>query len=166
MYELGIPGLTLMFVVVSVFLLSVNFRSNWHWSVKTSAIVFTGLFWVITYFTIASFTGLPSATDLPSEFIFVWSIEKEPIKGPKGDSGVIYMWVLPNTNDEKNLIPRAYELPYSRELHKKLNAAKIRIGNGERIRGRKKASSERGHRRRNPVPELQFFTNKHTIPQK
>ncbi len=170
MYELGILGLTGMFIVVTVFLLSVNLRSNWHWSVKMSAIIFTGLFWVATYFTIASFAGLPSTADLPSEFMLVWSIEREPTKGPRGDPGVIYVWILPVPNEKEifsQVVPRAYKLPYSRELHKKLIKVKMRIGNGERMRGKtKKRTGHTGSRYHRNMTELQFFTNKPAIPRK
>ncbi len=148
--EISVVGLTIMFGFLTVLLLSLNLRSNWHWLVKAGTILLAGYFWVVAFFSISAFVGLPSPDTMPEDFTFVWSTEREPIKR---FPGAIYVWVI--TDGDK--VPRAYKLPYTKDLHKKVFVAKGMICAGEVIRGKKlHIGNLRGTRGQMEQPYFEF----------
>ena len=71
--------------------------------------------------------GWPSNQTLPIQFELISADVVEP-NSLDNISGNIHLWIRPMDNG----IPRAYSLPYSRELHKNLFETKKRIAQGNR----------------------------------
>lgn len=71
--------------------------------------------------------GWPSDQTLPTQFELIGADIQEP-NSLKDIKGNIHLWIRP----EDNGAPRAYALPYSRDLHKKLFDTKRRIAQGRR----------------------------------
>ncbi len=87
--------------------------------------------------------GWPSPQTLPLQFELLSAdiVEPDPLKGVTGN---IHLWVRPLVKPEKSVsgensrggiipagqTPRAYVLPYSRALHKKLFETKQRVAQG------------------------------------
>ena len=71
--------------------------------------------------------GWPSDQTLPTQFELISAdvIEPNPLEKVTGN---IHLWIRPKDTGP----PRAYSLPYSRELHKKLVDTKKRIALGRR----------------------------------
>lgn len=71
--------------------------------------------------------GWPSDQTLPIQFELISAdvVEPNPLEN---SSGNIHLWIRPTNNSS----PKAYVLPYSRELHKKLFETKKRIAGGSR----------------------------------
>jgi hypothetical protein len=127
---LPLIGVGISYVVVAVLLLSLNLTSLWHWGIKASAIAVTTLFFGISYASIAGLIGWPSDARLPVHFQLDWATVVEPDK-LNGSPGTIYLWL--ETLDEDNVpagTPRAFRVPYTRELADRIGRAKERIEKG------------------------------------
>ena len=62
--------------------------------------------------------GIPSTDALPPRFVMMAAVVQEPTtKKP----GLLYLWVSRLGDNGPALEPRAYQLPYSRELHKQID---------------------------------------------
>jgi hypothetical protein len=127
---LPLIGIGLSYVVVAVLLLSLNVASRWHWGVKAGAIAITSAFFGISYASIAGLIGWPSEARVPEHFQLDWATVVEPDK-LNGTPGTIYLWVEAlDENDAPAGTPRAFRLPYSRELADRIGHAKERIEQG------------------------------------
>ena len=127
---LPLIGIGLSYVVVAVLLLSLNVASRWHSGVKAGAIAVTSVFFGISYASIAGLIGWPSEARVPEHFQLDWATVVEPDK-LNGTSGSIYLWV--ETLDENGGpagTPRAFRVPYSRDLADRIGHAKERIEQG------------------------------------
>ena len=71
--------------------------------------------------------GWPSTQTLPSRFELIAADVVEP-NSLENSLGNIHLWIRPSDKG----IPKAYSLPYSRELHKQLFQTKKRMAEGSR----------------------------------
>jgi hypothetical protein len=132
---LPLAGIVACYVVIAVLLLSLNLSSRWHWSVKAAAIAVTSGFFAVSYASIAGLIGWPSEARMPDRFQLHWATVVEPDK-VDGLPGSIYLWV--EALDENNIpagMPRAFRVPYSRELADRIGRAKERIEQGKEQAG-------------------------------
>ena len=129
--KLPLIGVGLSYVVVAVLLLSLNLASRWRWGVKAAAIAVTSVFFGVSYVSIAGLIGWPSEARVPERFQLDWGTVVEPDK-LNGSPGSIYLWV--EALDENNVpagTPRAFRVPYSRDLADRIGHAKERIEQGK-----------------------------------
>jgi len=127
---LPLIGIGLSYVVVAVLLLSLNVASRWHWGIKAGAIAITSVFFGISYASIAGLIGWPSEARVPEHFQLDWATVIEPDK-LNGTPGTIYLWVEAlDANNEPAGTPRAFRVPYSRDLADRIGHAKERIEQG------------------------------------
>src|SRR5215813_13471154 len=127
---LPLTGVIASYVVIAVLLLSLNLASHWHWTVKAAAIAATAGFFAVSYVSIGGLIGWPSEARMPGHFQLHWATVVEPDK-LNGLPGSIYLWV--EALDENNMLagtPRAFRVPYSRELADRIGRAKERIEQG------------------------------------
>jgi hypothetical protein len=128
---LPLIGVGLSYVVVAVLLLSLNLASRWHWGVNAAAIAVTSVFFGVSYASIVGLIGWPSQARVPERFQLDWGTVVEPDK-VNGSPGSIYLWV--EALDENNVpagTPRAFRVPYSRDLADRIGHAKERIEQGK-----------------------------------
>jgi hypothetical protein len=128
---LPLIGVGLSYVVLAVLLLSLNLASRWHWGVKAMAIVVTTVFFGVSYGSIAGLIGWPSEARVPEHFQLDWATVVEPDK-LNGLPGSIYLWL--KALDENNVpagTPRAFRVPYNRDLADRIGRAKERIEQGK-----------------------------------
>jgi hypothetical protein len=128
--SLPLAGIVASYVVIAVLLLSLNLASRWHWTIKAMGIAITSAFFGLSYVSIAGLIGWPSNARVPEHFQLHWATIVEPDK-LSGLPGSIYLWV--ETLDENNMLagtPRAFRVPYSRELADRIGHAKERIEHG------------------------------------
>jgi len=126
---LPLIGVGLSYVAVTVLLLSLNLASRWHWGVKAAAITITTLFFGVSYASIAGLIGWPSEARVPEHFQLDWAIVVEPDK-LNGTPGSIYLWIEALDADMPAGTPRAFHVPYSRDLADRIGHAKERIEQG------------------------------------
>jgi hypothetical protein len=127
---LPLTGIVLSYVVIAVLLLSLNLASRWHWGVKAAAIAVTTGFFGVAYAAITGLVGWPSEDRVPEHFQLHWATVVEPDK-LNGLPGSIYLWL--ESLDENNMpagTPRAFRVPYTRELADRIGHAKERIEQG------------------------------------
>jgi hypothetical protein len=127
---LSLIGVGASYVVIAVLLLSLNLASRWHWGVKAAAIALTTLFFAVSYVSTAGLIGWPSQARMPEHFQLHWATVVEPDK-VNGLPGSIYLWL--EALDENNMqigTPRAFRVPYSRDLADRIGHAKERIEQG------------------------------------
>lgn len=127
---LPLAGIVASYVLIAVLLLSLNLASRWHWGVKAAAVVITTCFFGVSYLSMGELVGWPAEARIPEHFQLHWAIVVEPDK-LNGLPGSIYLWI--EGLDENNMLagtPRAYRLPYSRELADRIGHAKERIEQG------------------------------------
>ena len=132
---LPLAGVIASYLVIAVLLLSLNLTSRWHWTVKAAAIATTTGFFAVSYVSIGGLIGWPSEARMPGHFQLHWATVVEPDK-LNGLPGSIYLWV--EALDEANMpagTPRAFRLPYSRELADRIARAKERIEQGKEQAG-------------------------------
>lgn len=127
---LPLVGIVASYVLIAVLLLSLNLASRWRWGVKGAAIVITTGFFGVCYLATSGLIGWPSEARVPERFQLHWATVVEPDK-LNGVPGSIYLWI--EGLDENNMLagtPRAYRVPYSRELADRIGHAKERIEQG------------------------------------
>ena len=127
---LPLVGIAASYVAIAVLLLSLNLASRWHWGIKAMAIAITTIFFGVSYVSIAGLIGWPSEARMPEHFQLHWATVIEPDK-LMGLPGSIFLWV--EGLDENNIpagTPRAFRVPYSRELADRIGRAKERIEQG------------------------------------
>jgi hypothetical protein len=127
---LPLAGIVASYVLIAVLLLSLNLASRWHWGIKAAAIVITTCFFGASYLSIGELIGWPAEARIPEHFQLHWATVVEPDK-LNGLPGSIYLWIEGlNENDMLAGTPRAYRVPYSRELADRIGHAKERIEQG------------------------------------
>jgi hypothetical protein len=130
----GFTGLVLTYVILTTLLLWMFKKSDIaKW--KKLLIIPLTLWWSIAlYFTPLGFMGYPVSKDIPDESIVISYKITEP--NEKNDGGM-YFWVIdvnkikPLPTDPRKAFtilnrqePRAYKLPYDRDLHKDISKKK------------------------------------------
>ena len=117
--------LTVTYVFGLFVLLLLLIRSRLSFTTRALVILAGSAFYMIHFFSLNTLQGWPSQSSLPEEFtLHAWQIE-EP--NPAQDqAGQIYLWVQAQEWEA----PRAYALPYSNELHDRLDTARARHDEG------------------------------------
>ena len=156
----AILGLTAGFVFVVVLLLALNLRTPFHWSIKAAVVMLALVFYLITLYSLPGFYGWPTKEPLPKKFLLVGMDVREPRN--ETDSGVIYMWVVSMVDNNKE--PRAYELPYSQELHTRLTSAKKRMEFGHNMAGELESETS-DNSKRGSLPRFYFIEKQRPPPK-
>ncbi len=127
-FTLGVIGIVISYVVIAVLLLSLNLTSRWVWWVKALAIVVTAGFFLESYLSLNSVLGFATEQPPPERFQILWMTTREPDK-KTGDAGAIFLWADElGSNNRPVGNPRAYRLPYTREMHKESASVRQKIG--------------------------------------
>jgi hypothetical protein len=136
---LAIP---IAFILLAATLCLLLIGSKWKWWQKLALIVIVPSFGLAVWASLSSYKGWPTTERPPTKSLVYWTLIREP--DPKhGDPGAIYVWVKPldGAKAAPNPLgyvppdgePRAYRLPYSRELHFGLQSAQRAIQEGRPI---------------------------------
>ncbi len=122
----AIVGITVAYIALAVLLLNLGFYSRWPVWVKGGAILITTILYFVTFSSLQRFGGWPTGSDMPREFVVLSTYVEEPDEALNTEGG-IYLWVLARGEEQVDTIPRAYRLPYSRELHEQASRAAKQI---------------------------------------
>ena len=141
--------ITLGFILIATLILWFVIGSKGHWLSKAVIILLSLYFCLSVGFSINNFVGWPTNESLPPKFLVHWAVIDEP-DAKSGEEGNIYIWIKPLSVEEKNrdswnnyLLsfyeggskPRAYRLPYSRELHEQAQEVIGMIMQGQGVGG-------------------------------
>jgi len=121
--------LVIVYAFFSSLLLFALIKSNLHYFVKATIIVLAVVFYTLSYYGWKEAQGWPSTTELPDKFFFHHGLIQEPNKEAQ-DEGKITLWVSEVYNNQLADTPRAFELPYSRQLHAQVEQAMIKTKDG------------------------------------
>ena len=124
-----IIGLTAAYAALAVLLLNLGFHSRWPVWVKGGAILAVTLLYFVTYASLQGFLGWPTGDQTPQEFVVLSAHVEEP-DDALGIEGGVYLWILARGDERVDAVPRAYRLPYSRELHAEASEAMKQIRRG------------------------------------
>ena len=150
-----IPAIAVSFVLLAGLLLWFVIGSRGRWWVKLPAIVVTCAFTFAVWHALGSFSGWPSNEKPPARAVLLSSAVDEP--------RAIYVWLLAPT--EPGVLdyrpnrgePRAFRLPYSRELHQQIDRAAALAKQGRPVELRRTGAKDStgngnsGHRARYAV---------------
>lgn len=146
-YALGWFELIAGYVVLAALLLSVNLWARVRWWIKAAVTVVVTVFFFITFISVETLLGWPTDQELPDRFELVYAKIVEPNQESQ-NPGAIYVWAMalpgagpvdeddiqtPGAIDTRAIagrMPRAYRLPYSRGMHKKVFDARMKLMGG------------------------------------
>jgi hypothetical protein len=133
----SIAGLVVAFILLAIVTAWNTIRTKGYFGLKVASICVLIWYGMVVYFTVPTIMGWPKEADLPANAKIISIKIVEP---SKGNEGQMYFWLsgLPDhERDAINLLrpdkifiytgsqqPRAFKIPYDRELHKKLIEAK------------------------------------------
>ena len=102
---------------------------------KIFIVVLVSGLYVGTYLGLKQYQGWPVSEDLPQRFRLHWAMIIEPDKAQQS-LGSIYLWIQPSMPGGKLIDePRAYHLPYGREVAEKVQSALRHIDQGKVVEG-------------------------------
>ena len=128
--------LSLAYVLLSVLLLVVVTHLAIPRLAKIAAIVAFSIFYVVVFFATQGLLGWSAPVAVPARFQVLWTRVIEP-NPARQEPGAIHLWL--EELDEANLpsgVPRAYLLPYSVEVARRVSAAQEEIQKGRPQGGR------------------------------
>ncbi len=133
-----ILSLVIAYAGLGVLLLIAVTRTNLPWTAKAGAIIATSALYIVVFFRLQGLLGWAAYEALPPRFELLWArvVESNFVNN---EAGAIYLWVetLDNAN-RPSLVPRAYVLPYSAELAKKVKAVNNELMLGHHIEAKPK----------------------------
>lgn len=102
------------------------------WTLARAASIRTAVFFIAAavalsaglWLAIPDTSGYPTAHQPPKTAALIWGTVDEP-DPQSGDPGHIYLWL-----DSGNGVPRAYRIPYTRQLHRQLQVALQQVKHG------------------------------------
>ena len=116
-----IPVLAIAFLLLAGVLLWIVIGSRGAWWLKLPVIVGTCAFTFAVWDALGSFDGWATAHEPPARALFVSAVVDEP--------DAIYMWLIASTEPgmlgyrPRDGEPRAFRLPYTRQLHEQTERA-------------------------------------------
>lgn len=122
--------LAITYALLAFLLLCLCLATRWPWSVKAAMVLGVSGFYVFGHATLQGISGWPGVDPLPRRFVLLSAVFDEPSPA-RNHAGAIYLWVNPMKDNEPLDMPRAYRLPYEKDLHRILGDGirKAREGN-------------------------------------
>jgi len=140
--NLEIFFIILCYVIIGFLLVLFNLRTNFHWMIKSTMIIITTLFYVLTYNSFTNLLGWPSNDILPDRFRLVAAQIYEP-NALINSEGSIFLWVT-DMNDLAGLsTPRSFSIKYNKDVHEKISKALVNLKNGIPQMGENKSEGKK-----------------------
>jgi hypothetical protein len=118
--------LAVAFVILVGLLLWLLAAVRGRWLLKLALICAVPAFAFAIVGTANSLRGWPTGDSPPTTATLIWAVVEEP-DPQAGSPGAVYLWLATGTK------PRAYRLPYSRQLHKQLVEATALTKRGQTV---------------------------------
>ena len=114
------PTLALVAAALAALCLFALLWSHWPAWLKTLLVVAVAAFYFVAYDAVLAVWGVPSRDALPERFVLLAAVIEEPTAKT---SGALYVWLNAIEDGKPAAQPRAYRLPYAKDLHALLNEA-------------------------------------------
>ncbi|MBU6437646.1 MAG: hypothetical protein KGQ77_08970 [Betaproteobacteria bacterium] len=111
-------ALTLGFALLALLVVLALVWSHWPVWLRTLLVIAVTGFYFWADDAVHGAWGWPSADALPERFVLLAAVIDEPAKSHEG---ALYVWVNAIEDGKPQAQPRAYRLPYSKDLHALLN---------------------------------------------
>ncbi len=100
-----------------------------HWPAWMKGLMVTGVtvFYFFANTVVHEMWGWPSGDALPARFVLLAAVIDEPTAQQPGG---LYVWVNALDEGKPGARPRAYQLPYSKDLHALLNEGMKKVREG------------------------------------
>lgn len=134
--ETNVLCLSLAYVLLSALLLLVMARLPLPRPLKIAAILAASAFYVLVFFATQGLLGWSAPVAVPDRFQVLWTRVIEP-NPARNEPGAVHLWL--EELDDANLpsgVPRAYLLPYSTDLARRVSTAQEEIEKGHPQGGR------------------------------
>jgi len=120
-------AIILAFCALLLLLLLALLSSRWPGWLKGLLVLGTTALYFFGNDAVHQIWGVPSTDSLPAHFVMLAAAVDEPTgKTP----GSIFLWVSEPREGSNKLEPRAYRVPYSKELHTQIDAGVRKGKNG------------------------------------
>ena len=137
---MGQLGLAFVYVLPLVLVAWIWLGGKRSSQFRLPLLVLLPVFYWVHWQAVSDLIGWPSSEALPNTFEMVSAVVVEP-DVQQAEDGEIYLWIRPRLRGK----PRAYVLPYSRELHELVHASNQKIAQGIRqqgsVRGRERGGN-------------------------
>jgi hypothetical protein len=90
--------------------------TRWPRWIKVTMVIVVSLFYVVAWDALSGMLGWPSPAELPKRFVLLAVVTEEPNRD-RGSKGQIFVWVNALEGNKPVAEPRAYRLPYEKDLH-------------------------------------------------
>ena len=131
--SLSILAIALAYAFLLFLVLLAVLKSELGSGLKLTLVALCAGFYLWHYTALQDYLGWPAGNDLPPKFEMISVLVVEPdVK--RDDPGGIYLWV--RDLESEQLVPRAYQLPYAKQLHRKVADTLRKQREGQRHVGR------------------------------
>lgn len=120
-------AIVLSFVVLVALCALALLWSRWPAWLKGLLVVAVAGFYFYADDAVHGLWGWPSADALPERFVLLAAVIEEP---SAKTAGALYVWVNAVENGKPIAQPRAYKLPYAKDLHALLNEGMKKVRQG------------------------------------
>jgi hypothetical protein len=114
--------LTLLYVALAFLLLVLCLATRWPLWVKAGMVLAVTASYFVAQAAFQSMLGWPAPNTPPEKFVLLAVVVEEPDK-ERRQKGALYVWVNALRDNKPVQEPRAYKLPYARDLHALLGEA-------------------------------------------
>lgn len=114
--------LTLLYVALAFLLLVLCLATRWPLWVKAGMVLAVTASYFVAQAAFQGMLGWPAPNTPPEKFVLLAVVIEEPDKERK-QKGALYLWVNALRDNKPVQEPRAYKLPYARDLHALLGEA-------------------------------------------
>jgi hypothetical protein len=111
-------AVVLSFVVLVALLALALLWSRWPVWLKGFLLAAVAVFYFWAHDAVLAMWGWPATEPLPERFVLLAAVIEEP---NARTAGALYVWVNAIEGGKPAELPRAYRLPYSKDLHSLLN---------------------------------------------
>lgn len=146
-------AIPIAFVLIAALLCLLLIGTKWKWWWKLALFATVLPFCFFIWSAIVSYQGWPTTQQTPQKALLLQAIVREP---EPDNPGAIYLWLLPlsdEVHDTESFLqyagslgePRAYRLPYTREMHQMVEKAQAKMREGKPVvleRGRKPGTGD------------------------
>jgi hypothetical protein len=117
------------YALLAIAVLALCLYTKWSFWIKTVAIAACFFVFLLAYDTMTALLGFPSPGRMPERFLLHYALVIQPDKNT-GNKGTVYIWATELTKQGPTKVPRAYELPYDKELSNLMTEANRRTKQG------------------------------------
>ena len=158
----------IFFVLLAILVLWFIIGTKGKWAIKAVLIIVVPTLCVWAWLSLDALMGWP-VDDIPKgSYNIIWGDVQEPNKS-RGIEGSIWVW-LKNADEDADFDlfdqeekhnarrePRAYRLPYTREMHKQMNGIKEALKNGMRVRAKVEGQKGKKGNQEYDEPDMKFY---------